>query len=376
MALQLVATAPEVESKQSNQGRGGSSAFSFGAPKVTVKDRMFFTEQLSLLLETGTALHPALVSISAQMPDSSMAKVIDAVAEGVLSGHSLSEMMAEHPKVFSATYVSLVGASEQGGFLHEVLEQLRSMDEQNSELRASLVSAFSYPVFLIAFSLFTLVFILLVVFPSFGDMFASIGDNLPGSTRFLMGVSELLLNNWVMVTSGFVLLIFGLVTWLRTGQAVAWLARFKLSAPVLGGIWQRVYLIVAFRVLGLSLKHGVNLVVAVRTAREIVNNPEVTRFFNELGNRLEQGGRLGDGFKEARWVPDLAKQMIVTAEDSGSLPEVMLRVSEYYRRELDRLLMRVSKMVEPIMLVVMGALVGFLVSSLILPIFKMSSGGL
>jgi len=373
MALQFTA-APAAEQRSTENRRQSSPAFSFGAKKISVKDRMFFTEQLALLLETGTALHPALVSISTQMRDSLMAAVIDAVAEGVLSGKSLSEMMAEHPKVFSATYVSLVSASEQGGFLHEVLEQLRTMDEQNTELRSSLISAFSYPVFLIVFSLFTLVFILLVVFPKFDEMFASIGDNLPASTKFLMGVSDLLLNNWIVVSGGLVLAVFGVITWMRTEQGIDALARFKLTAPMIGGIWQRVYLIVAFRVLGLSLKHGVNLVVAVRTAREIVNNPVVTRFFNDLAARLEQGGRLGDGFTQAAWVPDLAKQMIVTAEDSGSLPEVMLRVSEYYRRELDRLLLRVSKMIEPIMLVVMGALVGFLVSSLILPIFKMSSG--
>lgn len=372
MALQFAQDAPAANRKPADAGGSASREFKWGGNTVSVKDRMFFTEQLSLLLETGTSLHPALVSIATQMRDSPLAPVIDAVADGVMSGRSLSEMMAEHPKVFSATYVSLVSASEQGGFLHEVLEQLRSMDEQNSELRSSLISAFSYPVFLIVFSIFTLVFILLVVFPRFGDMFASIGDNLPATTRFLMGISELLLNNWILVTGGFALVVAGIIAWMRTAQGIDAIARFKLSAPLLGSIWQRVYLIVAFRVLGLSLKHGVNLVVAVRTAREIVNNPEVTRFFNDLAGRLEQGGRLGDGFSEAKWVPDLAKQMVVTAEDSGSLPEVMLRVSEYYRRELDRLLMRVSKMVEPIMLVVMGALVGLLVSSLILPIFKMS----
>lgn len=372
MALQFLEESATAIARADVSSRAAPDASRRSGNAVQPRDRMFFIEQLSLLLETGTSLHPALVSISAQMRHSPLAPVIDALAEGVLSGRSLSEMMAQHPRVFSVTYVSLVAASEQGGFLHQVLEQLRSMDEQNAELRSSLISSFSYPVFLVVFSLFTLVFILVVVFPRFADMFASIGDNLPATTRFLMAVSDVLLNNSIPLVGGLVLAVAGFITWARTEQGIIAIARFKLSAPLLGSIWQRVYLIAAFRVLGLSLRHGVNLVVAVRTARDIVDNRIVTAFFNDLATRLEQGGRLGEGFSQAAWVPDLAKQMVATAEDSGSLPTVMLRVSDYYRRELDRLLLRVSKMIEPIMLVVMGALVGLLVSSLLLPIFKMS----
>ncbi|MEZ5595587.1 MAG: type II secretion system F family protein [Pseudomonadales bacterium] len=372
MALQFE-TSPSATAKEGPKGaavRAGGRSRAGGS--ISVKDRMFFTEQLALLLETGTSLHPALVSIREQMQDSPMATVIDAIAEGVMGGASLSEKMSEHPKVFSSTYVSLVAASEQGGFLHEVLEQLRGMDEQNAELKASLVSAFSYPVFLVGFSIFVLFFILLVVFPRFGQMFASIGDQLPVTTRVLMATSDYLLNNWETVAGALAVTTAAGVWWLRSPSGIDWVARMKLGAPLLGGIWRRVYLIVAFRVLGLSLKHGVSLVQAVRTARDIVDNGLVQRFFVDLGVRLEQGGRLGEAFSQAWWVPDLAKQMVSTAEESGSLPQVLLRVSDYYRRELDRLLIRVSKMVEPIMLVVMGGLVGLLVSALILPIFKMS----
>ena len=347
-------------------------SLSFGSPSVAPKDRMFFTEQLALLLETGTSLHPALISIRGQMHDSPMASIIDSIADGVVAGKSLSEMFSEHPKVFNPTYVSLVAASEQGGFLHEVLEQLRRMDEQNGELKSSMISAFSYPAFLVVFSIFTLVFILLVVFPRFGPMFASIGDDLPGTTKALMGLSEFLLHHWMAFGAACAVSMAALITWLRSAVGKTWMAMFKLRAPLVGRVYQRIYLVVAFRVLGLSLKHGVSLVQAVRTARDIVDNEVVKEFFTAMSARLEQGGRLGEGFAQAAWVPDLAKQMVATAEESGSLPQVLLRVSDYYHRELDRLLMRVSKMVEPIMLVVMGALVGLLVSSLILPIFKMS----
>ncbi len=348
-------------------------AFSLGSRKVTAKDRMFFTEQLALLLETGTSLHPALLSIRSQMSDSPMAKVLDDIADGVVGGSSLSEQLAKHPEVFSATYVNLVGASEQGGFLHEVLEQLQSMDDQNAELRASLISAFSYPVFLVGFSIFALVFILLVVFPKFADMFADIGDDLPVTTRMLMATSDFIILHWVELLVALGGAMLALIWWLRTEGGRTWLSRFKLVTPFIGRIWRRVYLVISFRVLGLSLRNGVSLVDGVRTSQQIIDNFYIRRFFTDLSNTIENGGRLSEGISHADWLPDLAKQMVVTAEESGSLPQVLIRVSDYYQKELERLLQRFSKMVEPIMLVVMGALVGLLVSALLLPIFKLSS---
>lgn len=346
--------------------------FSFGKRKVAAKDRMFFTEQLALLLETGTSLHPALQSIRSQMDDSPMAEVIEEIADGVVGGGSLSEQLAKHPEVFSPTYVNLVGASEQGGFLHEVLEQLQKMDDQNAELRASLISAFSYPAFLVCFSIFTLVFILLVVFPKFADMFANIGDRLPASTKVLMATSDFMIAHWLELLIATGAGVITLVWWLGTAAGKAWLARSKLATPFLGRVWRRVYLVVSFRVLGLSLKNGVSLVDAVRTSQEVIDNAYIRNYFIGLSETIENGGRLNDGIDRADWLPDLAKQMVATAEQSGSLPMVLLRVSDYYHKELERLLQRFSKMVEPIMLVVMGALVGLLVSSLLLPIFKLS----
>ena len=367
MALEIDSPVPGATGSQSKL-----SSLSLFSRKVTAKDRMFFTEQLALLLETGTSLHPALTSIRGQMEDSPMGRVIEQMADGVVSGSSLSEELAKHPEIFSATYVNLVGASEQGGFLHEVLEQLQQMDDQNAELRASLVSAFSYPAFLVGFSIFTLVFILLVVFPKFAEMFADIGDRLPGSTKVLMAMSDFMMVYWMELIVALGGLTCAAIWWLGTAAGRGWLSRFKLATPFIGKVWKRVYLVISFRVLGLSLRNGVSLVDGVRTNQQIIDNDHIRAFFRELSNTIENGGRLSVGVNSADWLPDLAKQMVATAEESGSLPQVLIRVSDYYHKELERLLQRFSKMIEPIMLVVMGALVGLLVSSLILPIFKLS----
>ena len=340
--------------------------------KISPRDRMFFTEQLSLMLATGTSLHPALVSIGQQMSGGAMQQTIEEMAEGVMNGRSLSEELGRHADVFSPMYVNLVAASESGGFLHEVLEQLRAIEEQNANLKSTLISAFSYPAFLISFSIFTLAFVLLVVFPKFSELFAAIGDQLPGSTKVLMAVSNFLLTHWMAVLLGVFTSITAIFIWLKSPPGQALLDRFKLGAPFVGSIWQKVYVVLILRVLGMSIQHGVSLVDAVRTSRDVVNNRIVQHFLTDLSDVLQQGGRLAQGVQQANWLPDLAKQMLTTAEESGSLSPVMLRLSDYYNRELDRLLDRFSKMIEPIMLVVMGAMVGLLVSAMILPIFKLS----
>ena len=339
----------------------------------TAKDRMFFTEQLSLMLATGTSLHPALLSIGEQMRDTPMQSVIKDMADGVMNGRSLSEEMAKHPRVFSSLYINLVAASENGGFLHEVLEQLQHIEEQNAALRSTLVSAFSYPAFLVVFSIFTLIFVLTVVFPKFSELFTAIGDGLPGSTVVLMAVSGFLINHWLLLSIAIAASIVAGISWARTQQGKQLLDRAKLHTPFFKTIWRQVYLVLMLRVLGLSIQHGVTLVDAVRTSRDVVNNTIVRKFLSNLSDTLQQGGRLSGGLQRADWVPDLAKQMLTTAEETGSIAPVMLRLSDYYNRELDRALQRFSKMIEPIMLVVMGVLVGTLVSAMILPIFKLSS---
>lgn len=370
--IQLSGAQPSVASTKQNKAIKLGD-IKLGGKTPTAKDRMFFTEQLSLMLATGTSLHPALLSIAGQMRNSPMHETVLDMAEGVMNGRSLSEELAQHPKVFTPVYINLVAASESGGFLHEVLEQLCSMEEQNAKLRATLISAFSYPAFLVAFSIFVLVFVLLVVFPKFSELFIAIGDQLPGSTKVLMATSDFLLTHWIWVLAGFAVGVAALYAWLKTPGGERFTDSAKLSAPLLGKVWQKVYLVLILRVLGLSIQHGVSLVDAVRTSREVAKNKLIQAFLVQLSDTLQEGNRLAQGLTKADWLPDLAKQMLTTAEETGSLAPVMLRLSDYYNRELDRLLERFSKMIEPIMLVVMGALVGLLVSSMILPIFKLSS---
>ena len=341
-----------------------------GAPSNS--DRMFFTEQLSLLLETGESLYGALTTIVTQTENPKMREVVERVAQDVSEGKSFGFALAQHEKVFSQTYVNLISASEHGGFMHEVLQQLLEMDHKREELRTTLVSAATYPAFLITFSLAVVVFVLVVIFPKFGTMFESIHDQLPMSTRFLMATSDMLRNNWIFIFAGLAIAIVAMHQWLVSDGGRARVDHFKLHMPGVRDIFTQIYLVQALQVLSMSLNNGVSVMESLDACRDVVKNSVFRRVITNVEERVESGAGVAAGFEDAAFLPDLAKHMIATGEQTGNLGKVMGRVAEYYEKQLTKKLAALSKLAEPIMLLVMGVIVGVLVSSLILPIFKLS----
>lgn len=339
-------------------------------PKST--DRMFFTEQLSLLLETGSGLVKALYILSEQAENPEMSRLIDLVIEDVNNGKPLSQALSRHPDLFSSTYTNLVAVSENGGFMPQVLAELLEMDEKREKLSATLRSALSYPVFLLCFSFAVVIFVLVVVFPKFSTMFASIADELPASTKILMAFSEQLSNYWVIYVAATVGGIFIIWQWLRSANGRATIDALKIKIPVLKTVFIELYMVQSMRVMGLSLGNGVSVMDTLASCRDVVDNRVFQKFIASLESGVQDGKGLAQGFKKADFIPNIVSQMVATGEESGSLPKVMSRLATYYERQLEKRLVTISKAAEPIMLLVMGVVVGVLVSSLILPIFKLS----
>ncbi len=341
-------------------------------PKATAQDRMFFTEQLALLLETGTSMHAALNTLEQQAGHAAMGAILRDLAGPVADGRSLSQALAGHPQLFSSTYVNLVAASEEGGFLLPVLARLLEHDEKRQQLRRTLVSAASYPLFLILFSLAVVVFVLVAVFPKFEAMFGAIHDQLPWTTQVLMLLSELVRHQWPWLALAGGLLGAGAWYLAATPQGRLFLDRCKLSAPLISRVYIQIYMVESLRVLGMSLANGVSVRDALVSTRDVVNNRLFHAFVCQLEEQVKEGNGLAIGFRRSPLIPALVQQMVTTGEETGNLPKVMERLAGFYERELSKQLEMISRLAEPLMLVVMGAVVGLLVSSLILPIFKLS----
>ena len=339
---------------------------------MTARERDFFTEQLALLLETGTALHGALAILQQQVDNPTLRAVLSQVQEDIGAGQSFSQALMRHPNVFSVTYVKLVAASEGGGFLPEVLTELVAMGEKREQLQRRVVSAFSYPAFLAVFSLAVVIFVLAVVFPKFAEMFSAIRNELPPTTVALMAASDIVRHHWVLLLVLCAGICGGLGYWWATPIGRTTVDRLKLAAPWLGAIFVRLYLSQSLRVLSLSLSHGVPMVDALIACRDVVRNTVFQRFLQEVERGVREGRGFRIGFQEAGFIPSLVRQMMATGEETGTLPRTMERIASYYESDLTRRLEIFARLAEPVMLLVMGLVVGVVVSSLILPILKLS----
>ena len=256
--------------------------------------------------------------------------------------------------------------------MHQVLQQLLTMDKKREQLRSTLISAATYPVFLIAFSLAVVVFVLVVVFPKFGAMFTSIYDQLPLTTKALMALSDLLRQQWWIVLGGIVTGFMLFRRWLISDGGRARLDHWQLYVPGVRNIFTQIYLVQSLQVLSLSLLNGVSVMDSLDSCRDVVRNSLFRKLISSIEDKVQSGAGVAAGFDEADFLPDLAKHMIATGEQTGNLGRVMGRIAEYYEAQLNKKLDAISKLAEPIMLLVMGLIVGVLVSSLILPIFKLS----
>jgi type II secretory pathway component PulF len=370
MALELQ---PAVPAAPEPRGRAFDLKLpALGRRSVQDRDRTFFTEQLALLLETGANLYQALRLLRELTANPAMAAVVDQLLADVAEGRPFSQALAKHPRVFPPTYVNLVAASESGGFMHKILVELKAMEEKRAALKNTLVSALSYPAFLLLFSFAVVVFVLVAVFPKFDKLFASIHDQLPATTKLLMGTSDLLVDHWqyvLLATGGAAAAV---ARWVTSGTGRATIDRLLLRLPYVRNIFGELYIVQALRVISLSLANGVPMVETLRACQDVVQNTVFRAFLGGVEKLVQEGGGLARAFEQAPFVPAIAKAMIRTAEESGALAPVAARIAEYYEQELARRLKTISRLAEPIMLLVMGAVVGLLVSSLILPIFKLA----
>ncbi|MFQ5471084.1 MAG: type II secretion system F family protein [Gammaproteobacteria bacterium] len=340
--------------------------------KSSNRDRMLFTERLSILLETGVPLHSALEILHDQELNPETRATLNDILQDVSAGNNFSSAIKKHPKLFPNSHVNLIAASEKGGFMPEVLQQLIEMDEKNEQLRTMIRSALFYPAFLVLFSIIVVIFVLVGIFPKFADMFDAIRDRLPFTTIILMSLSDIIKQHWLIllvITGGSG---FCAWRWFHSTQGRRQMDRLKLSIPKIRDIFVQVYLIQITRIMGLSLDNGVTIIETLNSTRNIVNNSVIMKFIDNVEQQVTEGRGISTGFNDAEFIPVILKQMISTGEATGNLSTVLQRSANYYENELSKKITTLTKMIEPVMLIVMGGLVGVIVSSLILPIFKLS----
>lgn len=328
--------------------------------------------QLSLTLEIGMSMKDAMRVIGSQTKNPAFKEVIQAMLGDIEEGRQLSDAMRRHPHLFNQVYVSMIKAGETGGFLKEIVDRIVEMQEKRRALIAQVRSALTYPVILCILGMLVVVFVLVGVLPKFTHFFEGKEHILPFTTRFLMAMSVSLRGYWWAYLVGATGLVAGLKWWKDSATARALIDRFCVSGPVFGRLFNKIYTCQMLRTLGHLMESQVHLLEALDVTRATIKNRYFTRFVTDIMSHVEQGGKFSQPFADYPYITETVKEMVATGEEAGRLPPVMLRLAEFYDAEVDQEMTRLSSMIEPFGLIIMGAVVALIVSSVILPMFKLA----
>lgn len=340
---------------------------------VSSGELIFFTSQLSLMMEVGTSLAVALRATAEQNKNPRFKTVIESMLKDVEEGHQLSDAMSRHPRVFNNVFISMVKAGESGGFLKKTLDGITAMQEKRKALMTQLRTTLTYPVILCIMAMAVVIFVLVGILPKFTVLFSGKESVLPLSTRFLMAASSFLQHYWWLLIAVLIGSLIGLKAFIdsRTGKDLT--DRLILTLPVIGPVSNKIYTSQLLRILGNLMDSQVPLLPALKATQSTFSNRHFARFIEDLQEHVEQGGRFSQPFAKNPYIMESVKQMVATGEEVGNLSRVMLRLADFYDLEVDRELKIVGSLIEPLALVVMGVVVGLIVSSVILPIFRIAS---
>jgi len=338
-----------------------------------LKDILNFTNQLAVMIKAGINIRNAVANIAAQTKSVKFRSMISTICNDIESGKSFSDALGRYPKSFSPLYINMVKASELSGNFGHMLGRISQYLGQQIETRAMIKAAMVYPCIIATMAVTTVIFMLTFVLPTFTKMFAGKEDLLPTPTKVLMAISDFLRNDWILLVGIVIALVVGVVMALRTPVgAVIW-DTVKLRIPVMGKMFKAMYISRGLQTMGELVNAGVPMLETLHITSAVSGNSLYANMWTNVKHAVKEGSKIATPLSRQNLLPMNVVQMITAGEDSGKLGEVLRDVSDFYAAELKNAIKIATSMIEPIMIVLMGGLVGFIVAAMILPVFKMTS---
>ena len=350
--------------------------------KVKLIKLSLFCRQFSTMVDAGVSLVRCLDVLSRQTEDPKLKKILIDVGERVEGGESLSRAMQRHPRTFNSLFIGLVRAGEVGGVLEEALQRLSQFLESDVALRRKVKAALTYPVIVVLAAVGILVLLMVVVVPQFAAIFTDLGlpdSEFPPATKFLIDLSNNMVHNWhIFVIVGVALYVgFKLFSGTRFGRRVV--DRIKLKVPVFGPLHLKVCMARFSRTMGTLLTSGVPILQAMETVAGTVGNSIMSDAVLDARARIREGDRIGDPLEASRLFPPMVVHMIGVGEESGSLDFMLQKIADFYEAEVEATLQSLTSALEPVIIVFLGGMVGFIVYAMFAPLLKvitsLSSGG-
>jgi type IV pilus assembly protein PilC len=342
------------------------------ARSVTRSDIVYMTNQLAVMVDTGITLAAALEGMAAQEQNPRLKKVLLELKSGVEEGEDFSKALAKHPKLFDKTYISLIKASEATGTLGPMLDRVATYLRKEIETRGKVKAAMAYPCVMLGLAVGVTIFLLTYIMPQFMPMFSSKGVKLPMATKVMMVISDAMIHYWYAWLVGLVAVVGGLLYGKRTEPGRKLWDRIKINLPLIGPMTRKVVISRSVRTLGTMISSGIPMLDALQLTSEVSGNFYYEELWKMVSDKVVSGSQICEALAGSPLFPAMLIQMFSAGEQTGRLGPVLERVSNYFDSEVETSLKAVTSVIEPILISVMGVVVGTIGMALLLPIFSLS----
>lgn len=337
------------------------------------KDILNFTTQLAVMVRAGISLRAALEGVADQVENPKFKDILLKIKQDVESGKPFSEALSKHPKQFGPLYINMVRASEMSGSFSQMLDRIAANLAQQIETRAMVLGAMIYPGVIGGLAVAVTIFLLTFVLPRFAEVFEGKEAAMPWPTIFLMALSGFMVEWWWAVLMGILAAAAGLFFFVKTEPGGWWFDAVKLKVPIFKRMFRALYISRSLHTMGELVNAGVPMLDTLAITGEISGNRHFKKLWRTVYSNVKQGKKIAQPMQKETLFPKAVVQMISAGEESGKLGEVLDEISGYYHKQLKETIKTVTSMIEPIMIIVMGSVVGFIAMAIILPIFKLST---
>ncbi|HEX5036677.1 MAG TPA: type II secretion system inner membrane protein GspF [bacterium] len=363
--------------------KGGGGGFSLNADidigkylqRVSVKDLATMTRQMSTLIAANIPIVETLSALVEQTENPKLKSVLGSVKEKVVQGGRLSDSLAAHPKIFGTIYIAMVGAGEAAGALDVVLQRLAELTEKQAALKSKILGALMYPIIMGGVGVLLVSFLVVYVVPKVTKIFEDTKATLPLPTKMLIFISGVLQNYWYVVIIAVVLIAYGVRRWLKTPKGRYLYDKMSLKLPIFGKLFKLVAVSRFARTLATMLASGVQLLKAMDIVKNVVENEVLMQTIETTRTSVKEGESIAEPLKRSGYFPALVTHMISIGEKTGELETMLTRVADSYDQQVDNMVGTLTTLLEPIMILVMGGVVGFIVMSILLPILQLNQLG-
>jgi len=337
--------------------------------KVSLKDKIIFTKELAMMIRGGLALVEALGALEEQTENPNFKETIAKITDDVRGGMALSQAMAKYPKIFPRLYIAVTESGEKTGKLDQVLDRLADQLQKDYDLISKIKSAITYPIVIVCALLGVVILMLIFVVPKLKDIFSEMGVALPITTRILLGTSDFIVRFWYIVIIIIAGSYFAIRYWARTPKGGLTWDRFKIRMPIFGQLARKIYMARFTRTMATLVASGLPMLEIIDTVKEIVGNKVYMIAFEGISKDVESGVTLSMALKKHRIFPPMIYQMVSVGERSGKVDAVLINIANFYDKEVEASTSSLASLIEPILILIIGAGVGLAIASIIMPIY-------